>query len=66
MRKEKMRTASLGEFFFFNVICLPDSKEKHKEIQRLHLVCNNLSPLLISDLPVSITQTHTWKLDKMF
>lgn len=55
MRKEKMRTASLGENFF-NAICLHDTKEKHKEIQQLHLVCDDLSPLLISDLAVSITQ----------
>lgn len=52
-----MRTASLGEFFFFlNAICLHDTKEKQKEIQRLHLVCKDLSPLLISDPAVSITQ----------
>lgn len=37
---------------FFNAICLHDTKEKHKEIQQLHLVCNDLSPLLISDLAV--------------
>lgn len=41
---------------FFNAICLPDIKEKHKEIQRLHLVCNDLSPLLISE-PISFNHT---------
>lgn len=61
MRKEKMRAASLGEFFF-NAICLHDAKEKHKEIQQPHLVCDDLSPLLISDPAVSITQT--WQLNK--
>lgn len=58
MRKEKMRTVSLGEFFFLIAICLLDTKEKHKEIQQLHLVCNDLSPLLNSDPAVSITQTR--------
>lgn len=64
MRKEKMRTASWGEFFF-NAICLHDAKEKHKEIQQLHLVCDDLSPLLISDPAVSITQTQ-WLNEEMF
>lgn len=45
-------------FFFLNAICLHDTKEKPKEIQRLHLVCKDLSPLLISDPAVSITQTQ--------
>lgn len=61
MRKEKMRTASLREIFF-NAICLHDTKENHKESQQLHLVCDDLSPLLISDLAVSITQMQ--QLDK--
>lgn len=47
---------------FFNAICLHDAKEKHKEIQQPHLVCDDLSPLLISDPAVSITQT--WQLNK--
>lgn len=47
---------------FFNAICLRDTKEKHKEIQQLHLVCGDLPPLMISDPAVSISQTQ--KLDK--
>lgn len=60
MRKEKMRTTYWQNFF--NAICLHDTKEKHKEIQQLHLVCDDLPPLMISDLAVSISQTQ--KLDK--
>lgn len=51
-----MRAATLE--IFFNAICLHNTKEKHKEIQKIHLVCNDLSPLLTSDLAVSITQTQ--------
>lgn len=60
MRKEKMRTH--WEKFFFNAICLHDTKEKHKEIQQLHLVCDDLSPPVIPDPAVSITQMQ--QLDK--
>lgn len=59
-RKKKKRkgkpkaAAALGELF--DAICLCDTKEKHKEIQQLHLVYSDLSPLLTSDLAVLITQ----------
>jgi hypothetical protein len=51
MRKEKT-SCYIGEVF--NAIYLSDIK--------LHLLCNDLSPLLTSGLAVSITQTQ--KLDK--